>query len=182
MVAKKFMENKEELMGEDCRWKNVRRVAPGTPPQKLTNFQKHNLMPSSIRKSLRQSSVHSQQKYTSSDVGYAIGETVCIRIYPTPRIWKNSWSQFFERNRYHGSYFVSYDDNRQYNISLQKNIFLPSSALSTLPYENQILHSASVGWSVGWSVTLELKSGKTRISTPAHPSATGIGHVSVLVE
>ena len=38
----------------------------------------------------------------------------------------------------------------------------------------------SVGWSVGWSVTLELKSGKTRISAPAHPSATG-GRVSGLV-
>ena len=38
----------------------------------------------------------------------------------------------------------------------------------------------SVGRSVGWSVTLELKSGKTRISAPAHPSATG-GRVSGLV-
>ena len=37
-----------------------------------------------------------------------------------------------------------------------------------------------VGWSVGRSVTLELKSGKTRISAPAHPSATG-GRVSGLV-
>ena len=37
-----------------------------------------------------------------------------------------------------------------------------------------------VGWLVGWSVTLELKSGKTRISAPAHPSATG-GRVSGLV-
>ena len=34
---------------------------------------------------------------------------------------------------------------------------------------------------VGWSVTLELKSGKTRISAPAHSSATGIGRVSGLV-
>ena len=39
----------------------------------------------------------------------------------------------------------------------------------------------SVGRSVGWSVTLELKSGKTRISAPAHPSATG-GRVSGLVK
>ena len=39
----------------------------------------------------------------------------------------------------------------------------------------------SVGWSVGWSVTLESKSGKTRISAPAHLSATGIGRVSGLV-
>ena len=39
----------------------------------------------------------------------------------------------------------------------------------------------SVGWLVGWSVTLESKSGKTRISAPAHPSATGIGRVSGLV-
>ena len=38
----------------------------------------------------------------------------------------------------------------------------------------------SVGRSVGWSVTLELKSGKTRISAPAHPSATD-GRVSGLV-
>ena len=38
----------------------------------------------------------------------------------------------------------------------------------------------SVGWSVGRSVTLELKSGKTRISAPAHPSATD-GRVSGLV-
>ena len=39
----------------------------------------------------------------------------------------------------------------------------------------------SVGWSVGWSVeVIELKSGKTRISAPAHPSATG-GRVSGLV-
>ena len=37
-----------------------------------------------------------------------------------------------------------------------------------------------VGRSVGWSITLELKSGKTRISAPAHPSATG-GRVSGLV-
>jgi len=37
-----------------------------------------------------------------------------------------------------------------------------------------------VGRSVGWSVTLELKSGKTRISAPAHPSATD-GRVSGLV-
>ena len=136
------MENKKEPMGEDCRWKNVRRVAPGTPPQRSTNFQKHNLMPSSIGKSLRKSSVHSQLWYTSSDVGCAIGETVCIRIHPTPRIWKNSWGQFFKRNRWHGSYFVLYNDNRQYNISLQVNIFLPSSALSTLSFENQIWHSA----------------------------------------
>ena len=39
---------------------------------------------------------------------------------------------------------------------------------------------SSVGRSVGWSVTLELKSGKTHISAPAHPSATG-GRVSSLV-
>ena len=39
----------------------------------------------------------------------------------------------------------------------------------------------SVGWFVGRSVTLELKSGKTRISAPAHLSATG-GRVSGLVE
>ena len=38
----------------------------------------------------------------------------------------------------------------------------------------------SVGWLVGRSITLELKSGKTRISTPAHPSATD-GRVSGLV-
>ena len=38
----------------------------------------------------------------------------------------------------------------------------------------------SVGRSVGWYVTHELKSGKTRISAPAHPSATG-GRVSGLV-
>ena len=37
-----------------------------------------------------------------------------------------------------------------------------------------------VGRLVGWSVTLELKSGKTRISAPAHPSATD-GRVSGLV-
>ena len=132
-------------MGEDCRWKNVWRVAPGTPPQKSTNFQKHNLMPSSIRKSLRTSSIHSQHWYTSSDVGYAIGEPACIWIYTTPRIWKYSWGQFFERNRYLGSYFVLYNDNRQYNISLKENVFLPSSALSTLSFENQIWHSALPG-------------------------------------
>ena len=45
----------------------------------------------------------------------------------------------------------------------------------------------SVRWSVGPSVRRsvgehELKSGKTRISAPAHPSATGIGRVSGLVE
>ena len=43
----------------------------------------------------------------------------------------------------------------------------------------------SVGWSVSWSVgrsgTLELKSGKTGISAPAHLSATD-GRVSGLVE
>ena len=38
----------------------------------------------------------------------------------------------------------------------------------------------SVRWLVGRSVTLELKSGKTRISGPAHPSATD-GRVSGLV-
>ena len=38
----------------------------------------------------------------------------------------------------------------------------------------------SVGRLVGWSVTLELKNGKTRISAPAHPSATD-GRVSGLV-
>ena len=35
--------------------------------------------------------------------------------------------------------------------------------------------------SVGPSVMIESKSVKTRISTPAHPSATGIGRVSGLV-
>ena len=39
----------------------------------------------------------------------------------------------------------------------------------------------SVHWSVGWSVVIESKSGKIRISAPAHPSATGIGRVSSLV-
>ena len=38
-----------------------------------------------------------------------------------------------------------------------------------------------VGWLVGWSVVIELKSGKTRISAPAHPSATD-GRVSGLVD
>ena len=38
----------------------------------------------------------------------------------------------------------------------------------------------SVRWSVGWSVVTESKSGKTPISAPAHPSATGIGCVSGL--
>ena len=38
----------------------------------------------------------------------------------------------------------------------------------------------SVGRLVGWSVVIELKSGKTRISAPAHPSATD-GRVSGLV-
>ena len=38
-----------------------------------------------------------------------------------------------------------------------------------------------VGWLVGRSVVIELESVKTRISAPAHPSATGIGHVSGLV-
>ena len=38
----------------------------------------------------------------------------------------------------------------------------------------------SVRRSVGWPITLELKSGKTRISAPAHPSATD-GRVSGLV-
>ena len=39
----------------------------------------------------------------------------------------------------------------------------------------------SVGRSVGWSVeVIESKSGKTRLSAPAHPSATG-GRVSGLV-
>ena len=42
--------------------------------------------------------------------------------------------------------------------------------------------SALVGWLVGWSVReRESKSVKTRISAPAHPSATGIGRVSGLV-
>ena len=36
----------------------------------------------------------------------------------------------------------------------------------------------SVGWSVGEH---ESKSGKTSVSAPAHPSATGIGRVSGLV-
>ena len=40
----------------------------------------------------------------------------------------------------------------------------------------------SVRPSVRRSVTLESKSGKTRISAPAHPSATGIGRVSGLVQ
>ena len=41
--------------------------------------------------------------------------------------------------------------------------------------------SRSVGRSVGWSVeVIESKSGKTRISAPAHPSATG-GRISGLV-
>ena len=43
----------------------------------------------------------------------------------------------------------------------------------------------SVGWLVGRlvgrSVVIELESVKTRISAPAHPSATGIGRVSGLV-
>ena len=39
----------------------------------------------------------------------------------------------------------------------------------------------SVHPSVGRSVTLESKSGKTRISAPAHPSATDISRVSGLV-
>ena len=39
----------------------------------------------------------------------------------------------------------------------------------------------SVRRSIGRSVTLESKSGKTRISAPAHPSATGIGRVTGLV-
>ena len=39
----------------------------------------------------------------------------------------------------------------------------------------------SIGRSVGWSVVIELKSGKTRISAPAHPSATD-GRVSGLVK
>ena len=38
-----------------------------------------------------------------------------------------------------------------------------------------------IGWSVGRSVVIELESVKTRISAPAHPSATGIGRVSGLV-
>ena len=38
-----------------------------------------------------------------------------------------------------------------------------------------------VGRSVGRSVVIELESVKTRISAPAHPSATGIGRVSGLV-
>ena len=142
-------------MGEESWWKNVRRVAPGTPSQKSTNFQKHNFMPPSIRKSLRTSSIHSQHWYSSSDVGYAIGETACIRIYTTPRIWKNSWGQFFERNRWHGSYFVLYNDNRHYKMSLQENIFLPSSALSTLSFKNQIWHSelcsCSCCFTLAWS-------------------------------
>ena len=40
----------------------------------------------------------------------------------------------------------------------------------------------SVGPSVRWSVVSELESVKTRISAPAHPSATGIGRVSGLVD
>ena len=39
----------------------------------------------------------------------------------------------------------------------------------------------SVGRLVGRSVVIELESVKTPISAPAHPSATGIGRVSVLV-
>ena len=38
----------------------------------------------------------------------------------------------------------------------------------------------SIRWLVGWSVVIELKSGKPRISAPAHPSATD-GRVSGLV-
>ena len=38
-----------------------------------------------------------------------------------------------------------------------------------------------VGRSVGRSVVIELERVKTRISAPAHPSATGIGRVSGLV-
>ena len=40
----------------------------------------------------------------------------------------------------------------------------------------------SVGRLVGWSVVIELESVKARISAPAHPSATGIGRVSGLVD
>ena len=44
----------------------------------------------------------------------------------------------------------------------------------------------SVGWSVGWlvgrSMVIELESVKMHISAPAHPSATGIGRVSGLVD
>ena len=39
----------------------------------------------------------------------------------------------------------------------------------------------SVCQSVGPSVMIELESVKTRITAPAHPSATGVGHVSGLV-
>ena len=39
----------------------------------------------------------------------------------------------------------------------------------------------SVGWLVGRFMVIELESVKTRISAPAHPSATGIGRVSGLV-
>ena len=39
-----------------------------------------------------------------------------------------------------------------------------------------------VGRLVGWSVVIEFESVKTRISAPAHPSATGIGRVSSLVD
>ena len=44
-----------------------------------------------------------------------------------------------------------------------------------------------VGWLVGWSVVIELKSRKTRISAPAHPSTTDrrvsglVGHIFALI-
>ena len=67
--------------------------------------------------------------------------------------------------------------------------FLPFLVADTQLYKRLCpFIGRSVGWSVGWSigqsvgrsVTLELKSGKTRISAPAHRSATG-GRVSGLV-
>ena len=61
--------------------------------------------------------------------------------------------------------------------------FFFSRGLATLEEALSVrpLVGRSVGWSVGRSVVIESESGKTRISAPAPPSATGTGRVSGLV-
>ena len=65
-----------------------------------------------------------------------------------------------------------------FSLSVSLFFYLSPSLLSFFIVADTLC--PSIPWSVRWSVTLELKSRKTRISAPAHPSATG-GRVSGLV-
>ena len=88
LSAKKSGENQKDWMGEECWWKNVRRVVPGRRLQESTKFGTDDLMPSSNRKSLQMSSKNSQLWNTPPDVGYNIGEFVCSWVYSTRKKWK----------------------------------------------------------------------------------------------